>query len=474
MPRRAFAGILMAAAVLAVVTARPYAGGWNDGSRLATVESLVARSTFQIDESIYVAVPEHSPYTPGDKSLARHGTGDKLLIDGRFYSDKSPVPAVVMAGVYQVARWVGLPSAADRPDWFARVMTWLFAGLPYLLAVWCVGRTIGRIGLSDRWAIALTAGFAFGLALPYVQHVNNHILLLAVAAGVCDLLLRPPPMTGGRALVIGALAGLGYTIDLGAGPPMLLAAIGYLAWIGRGQGQRPVMWAAVGAIPLFVAHHALNYAIGGTFAPANANPEYLRWPGSTFSEATMTGVWNHPSLWKAGLYALELLGGKKGFFLYAPPLLMLLTGAYCLVFRPSPERPALIALYAWMTMTWLAYAATSRNLSGVCLSVRWFIPLLAPGFVAIAVLARESPARRPALAVLLVGGWLLVPEFVWRGPWSGRIPVTYWPVVGATLAVWGTLSGRRFLRARRSKRRQTSVPSAGTGPHELSPTATPG
>jgi hypothetical protein len=473
MPRRAFAGLLIAAAVLAIVTARPYAGGWNDGSRLATVESLVARSTFQIDESIYVAVPEQSPYTPGDKTLARHGTGDKLLIDGRFYSDKSPVPAVVMTGVYQVARWGGLPSAADRPDWFARVMTWLFAGLPYVFAVWCVGRTIGRAGLPDRWAVALTAGFAFGLALPYAQHVNNHILLLAVAAAVCELMLRPPPMTRGRAIAIGVLAGLGYTIDLGAGPPMLLAAFGYVIWVSRGQ-RSLVLWAVLGAIPLLAAHHALNYLIGGTFAPANANPGYLRWPGSTFSAATMTGAWNHPSLAKAALYALELLGGKKGFLLYAPPLLMLLTGAYCLLFRPSPERPALIALYAWMTMTWLAYAATSRNLSGVCLSVRWFIPLLAPGFVALAVLARESPVRRSALAVLLVGGWLLVPEFVWRGPWSGRIPVTYWPVVGVTLAVWGTLSGRRFLLARRANRRQTSVPSAGTEPHELSSATTPG
>jgi hypothetical protein len=149
---------------------------------------------------------------------------------------------------------------------------------------------------------------------------------------------------------------------------------------------------------------------------------------------------------------------------------MLLTGAYRLLFRPTAERPALIALYAWLAMTWLAYAATSRNMSGVCLSVRWFVPLLAPGFVAVAVLVRETPARRPGLAVLLLGGWLLVPEFVWRGPWSGRIPVTYWPVVGLTLAAWGTVSARRFVRDRRARKPIADATAAGHDDRHPSPT----
>ena len=32
--------VVLAAALVAVVGARPYAGGWNDGSRLAAAESL--------------------------------------------------------------------------------------------------------------------------------------------------------------------------------------------------------------------------------------------------------------------------------------------------------------------------------------------------------------------------------------------------------------------------------------------------
>ena len=48
-------GAVLAVAVgIAVVSAHPYAGSWNDGSRLASVESLVDRHTWVIDGSVFV------------------------------------------------------------------------------------------------------------------------------------------------------------------------------------------------------------------------------------------------------------------------------------------------------------------------------------------------------------------------------------------------------------------------------------
>src|SRR5437868_3611985 len=86
--------VILGAAAVAVVSARSYVGGWNDGSRLATVESLVDRGTWAIDDSQFVR--------PTDDSGA--GTLDKLRIDGRYYSDKSPVPALLMAGEYALLK----------------------------------------------------------------------------------------------------------------------------------------------------------------------------------------------------------------------------------------------------------------------------------------------------------------------------------------------------------------------------------
>ena len=467
--------IILLAAILAAATARPYAGAWNDGSRLATVESLVDRHTLAIDDSIYLnpSLAARPPYDPSNALVARYGTLDKLLIDGRWYSDKSPVPAVLMAGPYQLWRWAGGPVASERPDLFALGLTWLFAGLPYVLAVWAIARITWAVGVPSPWDLVLTAGFAFAsLALPYAEHVNNHVLLLAIAAGVCEAAVRPGPWTAGRAAWLGMLAGFGYTVDLGAGPPLAVAAAGLLVWQVRAPGRWPKLAAfAIAAAPFVVANHVITYVFAGTIGPANANPAYLDWPGSPFTGPNMTGHWQHASVARAGLYALDLLYGKKGFLLHSPPLLLAVAGLPLLLWRRVPERPALIALGAWAVTTWLLYAATSHNLAGECLSIRWFVPLLAAGYLVLAVLIREVPAVRTDLVVLLAGGFVIGAEGVIRGPWYGRIPSTYWPVVGVTLLAWGVVWGRRVIR--RVRRRRPVAPAA-TGSPEPSRAATTG
>ena len=451
-----FGWVYFGAGLLAVLTARPYAGSWNDGSRLATVECLVDQHTWAIDDSIYV-VPSKAARLPyGENTLAaQNGTLDKLLIDGRFYSDKSPVPACLMAGVYQIWRWAGGPSAAERPDWFARLLTWVFATVPYLLAVVGITWITRHVAVPTPWDVVLTASFAFGsLALPYAQHVNNHVLLLAAAVGVCEAYLRPGPLTIRRAAWLGLLVGFGYTIDLGAGPPLAVAVTGLVLWRSREPGGS--LWIRVLAyvaatIPFIALHHALTYAIAGTIGPANAQPAYLDWPGSPFTGPNMTGGWNHPSLAKAGLYALDLLFGKKGFLLFSPPLLLAFLVLPWLLTRPHPERPVLVAMTVWALATWLLYAATSRNLSGSNLSIRWFVPLLAPGYLVLAVLARDVPSWRRDIAVLAASGFVLTGELVWRGPWYGRIPTLYWPVVALMLIAWGVVVAQRLRRRNRSR-----------------------
>src|SRR5262249_15280614 len=77
---------------LAAASARPYAGAWNDGSRLAAVESLADRHTLVIDNSIFCRPSLNddtrtvSPYDPQNENLLAYGTRDKLWIDSHFYS----------------------------------------------------------------------------------------------------------------------------------------------------------------------------------------------------------------------------------------------------------------------------------------------------------------------------------------------------------------------------------------------------
>ena len=138
------------------------------------------------------------------------------------------------------------------------------------------------------------------MAATYAQYVNNHILLLGIAAACSPSLARlaeearPAQVSWTRLLGLGLLAGLGYTIDLGVGPVLLACAFAVVAF--RCRRFRCLAVFLLAALPWLVLHHAVNYAVGGTFKPANAVPDYFQWPGSSFNVSNLTGGWNHHSL----------------------------------------------------------------------------------------------------------------------------------------------------------------------------------
>jgi hypothetical protein len=373
--------------------------------------------------------------------LLARGTRDKLLINGRFYSDKSPVPALLLAGWYRALQWGTGLRASERPDRFCYWMTLGSSGLAYVIAVWSIFQ-LGlplRLPLSCR--LALTASFGLAtVALTYTRHVNNHILLL----GVATLLLlgltwlghdsRAGRVPWPRLLGLGTLAGLGYTIDLGAGPVLLACTMGVVAY--RCRSFRPLAVFVLAALPWVAVHHAVNYAIGGTFKPANAVVEYLRWPGSPFTPQNMTGIWNHQSFGHFLIYATGVLVGKRGFLGHNLPLFLAVPGIVVLARRRAPELPEILSAACWFVVTWLAYALFSTNYSGVSASIRWFVPLLAAGYYVLAVLLRDQPQYRQDLLILSGWGAVMAALMWWKGPWMKRMVPLYWPLVAAALLSW--------------------------------------
>jgi hypothetical protein len=443
--RIAAALVLLFAVVLAALVARPYADCWNDGSRLATVEALVDRHTWIIDDSIFVQVPKTPPlpYNPSDRALLEHGTRDKLFVAGHYYSDKSPVPALLMASGYQLLKWATGWTARTHADRFCWAMTFLSSGLAYVVAVCCVYRLGRGLDLSLFARLLLTASFALAtVALPYARQVNNHILLLAVTAALTLQVAkgREDRMTWNRSAILGTLAGLGYTIDLGVGPVILLCTavlVMVVGWVSLRslRSTHPTICFALAAFPWLLLHHALNYRIGGSFKPANANPEYFLWPGSPFAAGNLTGAWIHPHLGSFLLYAASMLFGKKGFFGHNLPLFLTLPALLVLLRRRRETRSEILWALACCCGTWLLYAATSNNSSGQCCSIRWFVPLLAPAYFVLALLLREYPYYRIDLLFLSGWGFLLV-VLMRNGPWLGGMVPFFWPIQAAALASW--------------------------------------
>lgn len=441
--------IVIVALALAAVVARPYADCWNDGSRLATVESLVDRHTWIIDRSIFVQVPKADqsltplPYNPNDQALLERGTLDKLFIDGHYYSDKSPVPAVWMAAWYRVGQMATGWTARTHADRFCWAMTFTSSGLAYVAAVCCVYRLGRRLELPLSSRLILTASFAFAtVALPYARQANNHMLLLGVMSALTLNLaaMRDKNVSWRRFVILGTLAGLGYTIDLGVGPVILFCTSVYILCSYK---THSTICFALAALPWLVLHHVLNYTIGGSLKPANANAEYFRWPGCPFVAGNLTGSWIHTHLGSFLLYAASMLFGKKGFFGHNLPLFLTLPAWIVLIRRHRETRRELLWAVGCCCGTWLLYAATSNNSSGQCCSIRWFVPLLAPAYFVLALFVREYPRYRVDLLILSGWGVLLV-ALMRGGPWLGGMVPLFWPIQLAALSSWALF--RHFYR----------------------------
>jgi hypothetical protein len=459
-------GLIVAATFLAFFAARPYAGSWNDGSRLASVESLIDRHAWRIDDSIFVRVPPPDgtplPYPADNPALLQHGTLDKLFIGGHYYSDKSPTPALMMASFYQLWKWATGWTARGHADRFCRDATLASSGVAYVAAVWCIYRLARRLRLTLFSRLALTASFALAtVALPYAQHVNNHILLLAVAsaltlgvAGLREETTRGRPSKT-RLAALGTLAGLGYGIDLGVGPVLLLCTafllLSYSLFRCEPKASarfqltaNQIVLFGLAALPWLVLHHALNYAIGGSWKPANANPEYFRWPGSPFAAGNLTGSWVHRDVGSFLLYAASMIAGKRGFLGHNLPLFLTIPAFVVLIRRHRELRREVLWALGCCVGAWLLYAAASNNSSGQCLSIRWFVPLLAPAYYVLALLLRHEPRYRTDFLILSAWGILLA-LLMHEGPWITHAVPLFWPIQAAALVSWALY---HYLRTR--------------------------
>jgi hypothetical protein len=205
-------------------------------------------------------------------------------------------------------------------------------------------------------------------------------------------------------------------------------------------------------------HHGVTYGFAHTLRPPQTVPAYFDYPGSEFHAGNLTGLWNHASLAAFAGYSWLLLFSTRGFILTNMPLLLALPAGLLLLWRPRPERPLLWLGALWAAGTWLVYGALSTNSSGVCCSIRWFVPLLAPAYLALAVLLRDHPSYR--LDLLLLSAWgARLTWLMWNdGPWGyagWQESDTYWLILTGALATWAACRAACWVWGRRRHQRPT-------------------
>jgi hypothetical protein len=388
-------------------------------------------------------VPQQAGASPygSDAMLNRSGTRDMVRIDGRIYSGKPPVQSLLMASVYAIAKLAFGLAARQSPRLFCYLMTVLTSGLAYAIAVWCIFRIGLCAGLGWDESLLLAGGAALTtVAIAYMQAVNNHIVLLAVvSAAILNMLRYLKARRAGQEgtaeiLVIGALSGFGYALEQGSGMVLLATAAVWAAY--RTRNLRMVGLFVLAAAPWVAAHHILTFALAHSLRPINSVRAFSAFPGSAFSRGDMTGVLIERPVLKTVGYALGMLFGPRGFFGHDLALFLALAAICQLIARTSDDLPELIFAGCYAGGTWVLYSLFSSNYGGLCCSIRWFVPLLAPGYYVLARFLSEQPEYWPDFLILSRWGVLFAVMMWWKGPWSARFGFLCLPFQVLALASW--------------------------------------
>ena len=184
---------LLALALFASTTHRRVFIAGNDASRWAAIESLVDYGTASVERSRFAA------------------NIDRIVVDGREYSNKPPLLSLAGAAIYGALQALFGWSLAGAGA--AKVLFWVTLLLIGVPSSWLVARFFAELrrfpDLDDRWRWILAGALGAGtLLFPYSTTLNNHtvaaVLLFAAFLAAID----------GRGFASGFAVGLAAAVDL--------------------------------------------------------------------------------------------------------------------------------------------------------------------------------------------------------------------------------------------------------------------
>ena len=408
--------LLSALCAIALLT-KTDPGSAHEYSRFGTVESLVDRGTFRLDDSSFI------------------GTIDKIYRDGHYYSHQPPLLPVLEAPVYWAINLPGI--RFNNRGRF--VMTYLFIlmtnGLALALTIVVMAKILERGGVAAQGRDLLAALLTFGTwLLPYGIVSNNHgVSALLVAALIWQLLASEgKPVTRVTAASIGLILGLLVAIELLPLVSFAPLTLVYLAW--RRLDARSWGALAVGmAVPLG-AHALLNVRITGDVIPAGFHHELFDYPGSVFDPSTLTGTIKYDSIQGVAHYAWTAMVSENGFLVFAPLLLAALAAGAVSWRWWARMRGVQLVVLGSIALSLGAAILTTNNYGGEAVGFRHAV-YLAPAFLTLLLpWLDDGPHRRPRGRVVVetvaAMSVFLMLVFAVRQPWSvltlERAPIGTW------------------------------------------------
>ena len=307
-------------------------------SRYSTVESVLERGTFAIEDSFFT-------------------TPDKSERNGHFYSDKPPLLTFGAIAWGRVLKCFGVRYLDG--DYYRAV--YLTGVLVFILS--CLIGWFFYLGLRRRprmpegYRIAVSVlSVVSTLVLSYAVTLNNQTLCAASMMGLILLLERSEEtgMTRLRAFLTGVITGLILNLEFVIGGVLGIAVFVFvLNTVAPHRAENALMYAA-GAGLMVLSEAGMNMLSYGSPLPL-----YL----FTFKPSVVEK--NYIS------YAFNMLFGFEGFFLYMPGLLF--AGFACASERMRRDR-VFVYMMVSAAATMFLYAVCTSDYCGWCYGFRYLIP----------------------------------------------------------------------------------------------------
>jgi len=410
--------------ILALFT-KTYVGSGNVGSRFATIESLVERGTFVIDDSTFFGNAKTYPIV-GEKPVMRknnyeaiNGTNDKVLINGHFYSDKPVVLPFLASGPYWVLNNLGI-NFRNHGGLATYLLTLFTVGIAVSFLAMFFYKFSKKNKINDKNSLILTFSLIFAtLIFPFSVTFNNHII------AACFIFISFYLLMYGNKnwhyYIAGLLASLATVIDLVSGGIFM---VGYLLYpIFKKKYVNSIFYLLGLIIPLLL-HAVLTIPITGDILPGSMHAEYWQYPGSGFDETSLTGVAKQGSSVNVLVYSFHSLLGYRGLFLYTPLLALSIFLALKNINKNFKIESILILISCGLIISY--YMLFSDNYGGWSYGIRWFVSFIPMLFLFNVYVFKENNYKLVKifyiLSVISLGFSIIGVYQPWTDMWYSQIP----------------------------------------------------
>jgi hypothetical protein len=362
----------------------------NDASRFLTMESLVERGTFALNE----------------KHLH---TTDKIKRGENFYSSKPPVLSVMGAGIYYILYHffnLNFPNKTNyffSPSLAVYLINLILVDGAFVLLLFYFYKTLNLFNLERKYKTLLIFGLGLGtLYLPYSTTLNNHTIAGSFLFISFYYLLKIKSDKSNHQnikkylLLSGFFVSLSAVIDLPTGLSFvfLFFVCFYYQASKRNENskfsfpsesryqrvntlffkfsKKYLIYYVLPILPIILIHLFFNLQITGDFLPAQFHREYGVYEGSYWNQPQGIDAVRH-STW---LYSFNILLGSHGLFFYSPILLFSLYATYKIIREKNHKfQNETFLIWLGFLIILLFYVIKFRGYGGTAYGFRWFIAI---------------------------------------------------------------------------------------------------